>query len=395
MPGEDVLLAAKRVALLLRSAGYEAWLVGGCVRDLLLGRTPKDCDVSTSAKPDEVLAIFPRAMLVGLHFGVVIVQDGREQIEVATYRSDGHYSDGRRPDQVTFETDVRNDLQRRDFTINALLMDPKTEAVIDYVGGRADLEAGLIRAIGEPGLRFREDHLRLMRAVRFAARFGFRIEPRTWEAICAQKEGISRIAVERVKGELARILAEGNAAVGMALLQDCGLLGLILPEAGALEILGRLRSPGFALALASILPQSQAEAVADRLRLSNEERALLVALVSNQWKFAQVLRMSSSSLKRFLRMKDFDQHLELYRAAVSGDQRYETVSRLRESMTGDDLWPARLLTGDDLKQMGVPAGPLFAKIMSALEDAQLEGHISRREEAEALVRAAFSDVSST
>ncbi len=386
---------AKKIAQRLREAGYEAWLVGGCVRDLLLGRTPKDCDVSTSARPDQVQALFPGSLLVGAHFGVVIVREGGELTEVATYRSDGNYSDGRRPDKVTFESDVRKDLERRDFTINAMLLDPVSGKVVDLVGGRRDLEAGLIRAIGEPVVRFREDHLRLMRAVRFAARFGFTIEARTWEAICAECESIGKIAVERVKGELARILTEGNAPCGMGLLRESGLLRIILPEAGSLEILGRLQSPGFELALAAVLLNGDAARAVERLKLSNDERARVLALCEYHSRFDEIGGMRTAVLKRFLRMKDFHQHLELYRAAVAGDSRYESARALLVSMTEEMLWPARLLTGDDLKRMGVKSGPRFAEILTALEDAQLEGRVHGRQDAEAFVRAAISGGSST
>ena len=383
MMRNDVLDLARRVAMRLRENGYQSWLVGGCVRDLLLNREPKDCDVSTSAHPDQIQAMFPGALPVGAHFGVMLVKAGQAQIEVATFRSDGQYSDGRRPDQVVFESDVKQDLLRRDFSINALLMDPATDEIHDFVGGRDDLEARLIRAIGYPRERFREDHLRMMRAVRFAARFGFEIEAGTWEAICAGKQSITRISAERITGELARILTEGGAARGMTMLRDCGLLEVILPGAGPLDILSRLRSPGFELALASVLLDDNRGM--NRLRLSNEVCARVLALIANHSRFGRVHEMTLSERKRFLRMKDFDRHLELYRAAVSADARYEYARRLRESMTDEMLWPRRLLTGDDLKQLGIPPGPRYAKILTELEDAQLEGRIGTRVEAEAFV----------
>ena len=401
MPRNEVLDLARSVAMRLREHGYESWLVGGCVRDLLLRREPKDCDVSTSAHPDRIQSLFPGAMLVGAHFGVVLVKEGPSQVEVATFRSDGHYSDGRRPDRVTFETDVKKDLMRRDFTINALLMDPATSEIHDFMGGRDDLDARLIRAIGNPRERFREDHLRMMRAVRFAARFGFEIEADTWEAIREQKARIAKIAAERITSELARILTEGGAASGMAMLRECGLLDFILPEAGPLDILGRLRSPEFEQALASVLlntlPQTldAALAMVERLRLSNEESTRVLSFIANHRRFGQLGEMSVSERKRFLRMKDFDQQLELYRAAVSGDARYEYVRSLRDSLTDEMLWPRRLLTGDDLKELGVPEGPRFAQLLTALETAQLEGKISMRAEAEALVKEAISGESST
>jgi len=397
MPTSESLRFASEVARQLRAAGFESWLVGGCVRDLQLGRDAKDCDVCTDARPEVIQRLFPGSLLVGAHFGVVIVRHGTVQTEVATYRSDGAYSDGRRPDQVTFETDVKRDLMRRDFTINALLLDPRTEQVLDFVDGRADLQAGLIRAIGEPGERFREDHLRMLRAVRFAARFGFSIEECTWQAMVAQRESIRKVSAERVLGELSRILTEGGAAAGMQMLRDAGLLEIILPEAGTLDVLGRLRAPGFELALASVLLQAgeQVEVCLERLRLSKESAARVAAFVLNHPRFSGLESMPLSVLKRFLRMKDFDQQLELYRATVDGDDRYQRVRALRASMTDEMLWPARLLQGADLKAMGVPADARFSKLLTQIEDAQLEGSVSTRAEAEAMVRATFSGGSST
>jgi hypothetical protein len=383
MPRNESLDLARSVAIRLREYGYESWLVGGCVRDLLLHHEPKDCDVTTSAHPHQILALFSHALMVGAHFGVVLVKEGTAQVEVATFRSDGVYSDGRRPDQVDFEVDVRKDLQRRDFTINALLMDPMTRQIYDFVGGQEDLADRRIRAIGAPRDRFREDHLRMMRAIRFAARFGFEIEPDTWKAIHAERESIARISAERITGELARILTEGGAARGMALLRECGLLDLILPEARGFEVLARLRSPGFELALSSILLDDPGGV--NRLRLSNDERSRVQTYIANHPRFGQLREMSVSGQKRFLRMKDFAAQLELYRAAVSGDARYEYVKELRESMTDEMLWPPRLLTGDDLKELGVPSGPRFAELLNALEDAQLEGRAGTREEAVAFV----------
>jgi len=219
----------------LRGAGHKAWLVGGCVRDLLLGRPPKDFDVATSARPGIVTELFHRSEQVGAHFGVVLVREEAAQVEVATFRSDDIYSDGRRPDRVHFETDPREDVLRRDFTINALLLDPESGDVLDYVGGRADLEQGIVRAIGDPEIRFGEDHLRLLRAVRFAARLRFRIEPATMSAIQRLHALILKVSAERVRDELVRILTEGGARYGFELLDESGLLGDLLPEIAAMK----------------------------------------------------------------------------------------------------------------------------------------------------------------
>ncbi|HBY63097.1 MAG TPA: phosphohydrolase, partial [Solibacterales bacterium] len=223
--------AAVRIAERLRAAGHPAFLVGGCVRDLLLGRVPKDFDLATAARPDQVLALFPGAQAVGAHFGVVLV----EGVEVATFRSDREYRDGRRPESVAFETEPRADAIRRDFTINALLLDPVSGEVLDYVGGRADLERRLVRAIGDPAARFREDHLRLLRAIRFAARLRFTVDPATMEAIRVHRASIHLVSPERVRDELVRILTEGGARYGFELLDQSGLLAEILPEVAAMK----------------------------------------------------------------------------------------------------------------------------------------------------------------
>src|SRR5689334_2920757 len=271
MPTSEQL--AHDVVRRLRSAGYAAWLVGGCVRDLLLGRHPKDFDVATSARPDVVTELFERSEQVGAHIGVVLVREEAAQVEVATFRSDHEYSDGRRPDRVHFETDPRQDVLRRDFTINALLLDPDTGEVLDYAGGRSDLEQRIVRAIGDPEIRFREDHLRLLRAVRFAARLNFRIEPGTMAAMQKMHSLILKVSAERVRDELVRILTEGGARYGFELLDQSGLLADLLPEVAAMKgveqppefhpegdvwvhtllLLDKLRDPTPTLALGALL----------------------------------------------------------------------------------------------------------------------------------------------
>ncbi len=226
---------ARETILRLRAAGHCAYLVGGCVRDLLLGATPKDFDVATDARPDRIMDLFPNSGRVGAHFGVVLVRGGAAQIEVATFRSDLEYSDGRRPEAVHFESDPACDAQRRDFTINGLLLDPETGQVLDFVGGRADLEKRTVRAIGDANARFAEDHLRLLRAVRFAARLDFRIEPDTFEAIRANRASLAKVAAERIREELTRILTEGGARYGFELLDATGLLEIALPEIAAMK----------------------------------------------------------------------------------------------------------------------------------------------------------------
>ncbi len=427
---------AQRVAARLRICGHAAYLVGGCVRDLLLGREPLDYDVATDARPERVLALFPGAQLVGAHFGVALVREQDAEVEVATFRSDHSYLDGRHPSAVEFETDPRQDVLRRDFTINALLLEPASGEVLDFVGGREDLHAGIIRAIGDPEARFGEDHLRMLRAIRFAARLGFRIEPATLEAIRRLREKIRLISAERVRDELVKILTEGAAARGLDLLDESGLLEVILPEVAAMKgvpqppefhpegdvwthvhmMLEEMRNPSVTLALGVLLhdvgkpptlafrerirfdghPERSAEMasrILTRLRFSNEQIHHVAALAAHHLRFKDVTRMRPSTLKRFLRMEHFDEHLELHRLDCASSHRmldnyYFAKSKLEEFST-EQLKPRPLLNGHDLIREGYQPGPLFARMLKAVEDAQLEGEIRTPEEALALVRSRF------
>lgn len=414
---------ARRVSSKLRGSGFQAFLVGGCVRDLLLGRTPKDFDVATDATPDQVLRLFPSSNRVGAHFGVVLVRDGAAQVEVATFRSDHAYTDGRRPGHVVFETNPEQDVLRRDFTINALLMDPETGEVWDYVGGRADLQDRVIRAIGDPELRFREDHLRMLRAVRFAARFEFDIEPQTMAAIQRLHASILRVSAERVRDELVRILTEGHARRGFELLDESGLLSAILPEIAAMKgveqppeyhpegdvwthtlmMLDGLRDPRPALAMGVLLHDvgkpgtfrrapdrirfdghvelgvALAKNILRRLRFSNADCEQAIALVANHMRFMDVPRMKDSTLKRFLRLDRFDEHLELHRLDCANSkgnlETYEFVRQKLEAIPPEQLKPPRLIGGRELIEAGYHPGPRFSAMLQAVEDAQLEGAI--------------------
>jgi poly(A) polymerase len=427
---------AREIAGQLRNHGYQAFLVGGCVRDLVLGRVPKDYDLSTDATPQQVLALFPGSECVGAHFGVVLVRGA----EVATFRSDHSYQDGRHPGEVQFEQDPRQDVLRRDFTINALMLDPldSEQKVIDYTGGMADLAAGIVRAIGDPAARFEEDHLRMLRAVRFAARFGFEIEDRTMAAIQQLHARILRISPERVREELVRILVEGGARRGFELLDVSGLLGDILPEISALKgveqppefhpegdvwthtlmMLDRLQQPTPALALGVLLHdvgkpptfrvadrirfdghvevgEKIARKILTRLRFSNEEAQQVLALVANHMRFKDLQQMRESTLKRFLRMPKFEEHLELHRVdSLSSNGNLSGYDFARERLTALEpaqLRPPRLLTGADLIEAGYQPGPSFAKMLEAAEDAQLESRITSKEEGLALVRVMFGE----
>jgi poly(A) polymerase len=451
--------AAVQIVETLRSSGYEAWLAGGCVRDLLLGREPKDYDVATSATPDVVLEMFPRTFAVGAHFGVVLVasdagagcEDGavaeRCITEVATFRSDGLYSDGRHPDEVRYTKTAREDVQRRDFTINGLLLDPMLvsgsadplrKAVLDYVGGLDDLDAGIVRAIGEPHRRFEEDHLRLLRAVRFAARFGFALEPRTAAAIRALAARIHAVSRERVREELTKMLTEGKARRAFELLDETDLLVQVLPEISRMKgvqqppqfhpegdvwihtlMLLKQLEPGCELTLAwgallhdvgkpptfRVAPDrirfdghvevgvAIGADICRRFRFSNDETRQILSLIENHMRFADAPRMKASTLKRFFRLENFPEHLALHRmdclAAHANLDIYNFVRESFAAMPEESVRPKPLLTGRDLIAAGYTPGPQFKAMLQAVEDAQLEGAIASTEEALALVRTRF------
>ncbi len=429
---------ARRIVASLRSLGHQAYFVGGCVRDLLLKVNPKDYDIATDALPVDVERLFPGTLQVGAHFGVMIVREGDAQVEVATFRSDHNYVDGRHPSEVLFETDPRKDVLRRDFTINALLMDPESGEVLDYVGGREDLADGVIRAIGDPEQRFREDHLRLLRAVRFAARLGFEIESVTEGAMIRLSPLILDVAAERNRDELVRILTEGGARRGFEMLFRTGLLRQLLSEIVALRgveqppeyhpegdvwthtmiMLEGLREPSPTLALGVLLHDVGKPGtfrVADRIRFdghvdlgveltrgimarfrfSNDEARQVEALVSNHMKFMDTTRMKESTLKRFLRLPEMDEHLELHRMDCLSSHgslaNYDFVREKRTEFGAAKIAPARLVTGEDLLAAGYRAGPAFGRVLADVEDAQLEGRVRSKEEGLALARRLLAD----
>lgn len=433
---------ANSICETLRRSGYEALLVGGCVRDLLLGREPADYDVATDATPEQVMTLFPEGVAVGAQFGVILVPRDGLKVEVATFRSDVGYSDGRHPDRVVYSKTAQEDVQRRDFTINGLLMRHDTGEVLDFVGGQADLKAKVIRAIGEPDRRFTEDKLRMMRAVRFAARFEFEIEGETFRAIRRHVGEIHQVSTERLREELTKMLTEGAARRAFELLDQTWLLQQVLPEIGAMK--GVQQPPqyhpegdvwihtllmleglpaGTSLTLAwgvllhdvgkppTFRPASEtgdrirfdghvdvgvrmAEEICRRLRFSNEDTEQILALVNNHMRFKDTESMRASTLKRFVRLPHFDEHLALHRLdCLSSNRRletYEFVQRFIAETPQQQVRPERLLTGDDLQAMGLRPGPVFSRILQALEDAQLEGEIRTREEAENFVRERFS-----
>jgi len=415
---------ADAIIVRLRSSGYQAFLVGGCVRDLLLGNDPKDYDVATDATPAQVLELYPSALQVGAHFGVVLIHG----VEVATFRSDHSYQDGRRPEEVRFETNPKQDALRRDFTINALFLDTTIHEILDFVGGRADLQAGIIRAIGEPEQRFREDYLRMLRGVRFAARLEYRIEPTTAAAIKMMSPLAKNIAAERVRDELVRILVEGSPRRGLELLDELGLLQVLLPEVAGMKgvdqppefhpegdvwthtliMLEGLRNPSPSLALGVLLHDvgkpptyrvaerirfdghveagvAIARQILTRLRFPNDEIRQVEALIDNHMKFKDAPRMKESTLKRFLRLPSFEEHMELHRLDCSSSHNmldnYEFVRAKQTQFGQEQIAPPPLLTGKDLIAAGYSPGPWFSKVLAAVEDAQLEGRVASKEAA--------------
>ena len=429
---------AEKICRTLREAGRQAYLVGGCVRDLVLGREPDDYDVATDATPDRVQELFPSSIGVGAQFGVIIVAEDSAQVEVATFRSDIGYSDGRHPDNVVYASSPREDVLRRDFTINGLLMDPATGEVLDYVGGQEDLRAGIIRAIGEPAQRFTEDKLRMVRAVRFAARFRYGIEGATFAAIRKLAGSVSQVSAERLRDELTKLLTEGAVRRGFELLDEAGLLEAVLPEIARmkgveqppqfhpegdvwihtrlmLEGLARGCSPTLAWGVLlhdvgkppTFAPPAgpgerirfdghveigarMAEEICRRLRFSNDDTAQIAALVANHLRFKDAERMKASTLKKFVRLLRFEEHLELHRldclASHGNLDSYEYVRKFLSETPPEEVRPPRLITGEDLKAMGLQPGPLFRELLGAVEDAQLEGKLRSREEALAFVK---------
>ena len=457
---------ASSITATLRERGHQAFLCGGCVRDLLLGREPADYDVTTDATPEEVMQIFPQTYAVGAQFGVVLVPlppqaqtTGGESrtndlahgfnaatsiggkagvVEVATFRSDVSYSDGRHPDAVRFSKDPREDVQRRDFTINGLLMDPLSGEILDFVEGRKDLEAHLIRTIGEPRQRFAEDKLRMLRAARFAARFGYRIDPPTLTAIREMAALIDQVSHERIRDELSKMLTEGHARGAFLLLDESGLLEQVLPEISAMK--GVEQPPQFhpegdvfvhTLLLLQNLPHpcphtlawgallhdvgkpptfrvapdrirfdghvevgvKMGEAICRRLRFSNDDTDQVLALIENHMRFGHVMQMKESTLKKFLRMPGFEEHLDLHRMDCQASHRimsaYEFVQEKLASIPPEKMRPAPLVTGDDLIAAGYLPGPHFKEILAAVEDGQLEGRLQSKANAMQFVAREF------
>jgi poly(A) polymerase len=425
----------------LQRAGFEALLVGGCVRDILLQRVPADYDVATDATPDQVLQLFPHGVTVGAQFGVILVPQDGMKVEVATFRSEIGYADGRHPDRVIYSRSPEEDVQRRDFTINGLLMRHATGEVLDYVNGRADLQAGIIRAIGEPDRRFAEDKLRMLRTMRFAARFGYEIEPETFRAVRRHAPEVRQVSSERIREELTRILTEGRARAGFELLDLCWLLPIVLPQICALkgvaqppqyhpegdvwihtmmmlEGLPAGCSPTLAWGVllhdvgkpATFRPAKEtgdrirfdghvdvgmaiARKLLGELRFSNDDAEQILALVEHHMRFKDVGRMKPATLKRFVRLPRFEEHMALHRLDCLSSNRnlqaYEFVEEFIRRTPPEVVRPAKLLTGNDLLEMGYVPGPQLGRILGAVEEAQLDGELQDRKQALSFVERHF------
>jgi poly(A) polymerase len=421
---------AREVAARLRESGHVAYFAGGCVRDMVRGLAPKDYDIVTDARPEAVQKLFPRTYAVGAHFGVIIVLENGFQFEVATFRSDDAYIDGRHPSAVHFSS-PEEDAQRRDFTINGMFYDPVAEKVIDLVGGCADIDAKLVRAIGDPARRFAEDRLRMLRAVRFATVLDYQIDKKTWDALVANASSINQISAERIREELVSIFVSPNRVRGWDLLDSSGLMAAILPELEAMK--GVLQPEQFhpegdvfvhTRLMLQLLPDNvsvplvfavlfhdvakpvtatvdktgrirfndhdrigaqMTEAIMRRLRFSGAEIEATVEMVRQHMVFKDVPNMRVAKLKRFMARPTFDDELELHRVDCESSHRmldnYEFLLRRREEFANEPIIPPPLVRGDDLIAFGLKPGPKFGEILEAVQTRQLEGTLRTRDEA--------------
>lgn len=433
----DLERGSGRVAFLiarkLREAGHSAFFAGGCVRDFLMGIEPADFDIATSAHPDQIEGLFPRTVPVGKQFGVILVLEDGVKTEVATFRRDESYGDGRHPDSVSF-TDAAQDARRRDFTVNGLFYDPFESKTIDYVDGVTDIRARMIRAIGEPGVRFEEDKLRLLRAVRFASTLDFQIEHQTWRALVQKAVAIRQVSAERIREELVKIFTRPHAGRGFELLFESGLMAEILPELSALKGVGQppafhpegdvfrhtrlmldlLKNPSAVLAFSVLFhdigkPQTycvrdgritfyehaglgaaMAEKIMRRLRFSNGEIENVKACVENHMRFGDVQRMRAGKLKQLIVRPTFGDELELHRIDCMASHgmldNYHFLIDQVKRYAQEDLKPKRLVNGYDLMDLGMKAGPAMKTVLEEVYELQLEGTVKTKDEALEAVR---------
>jgi len=421
---------AREIAARLRENGHIAYFAGGCVRDMVRGLTAKDYDIATDARPEAVQRLFPRTHAVGAHFGVILVVENDFQFEVATFRSDEAYINGRHPTSVRFSS-PEEDAKRRDFTINGMFYDPVAEEVIDFVGGRADIAAKLVRAIGDPAQRFAEDRLRMLRAVRFATVLDYKIDSQTWDALVANASSINQISAERIRDELVRVFLSPNRVRGWDLLDSSGLMRAILPELDRMK--GVLQPEQFhpegdvfqhTRLMLQFLPETvsvplvfavlfhdvakpvtatvdktgrirfnehdrigaeMTDAIMRRLRFSGAEIEAAVEMVRQHMVFKDVPRMRTAKLKRFMARLTFNDELELHRVDCESSHRmldnYEFLLRKREEFASEPIIPPPLVRGDDLITLGLKPSPKFGEILEAVETQQLEGRLKTRAEA--------------
>ena len=412
----------------LTKAGFVAYFAGGCVRDLVMKQNATDYDIATTASPDQVIRLFDKTVAVGKQFGVMIVVMGEHQFEIATFRREGPYLDGRHPEAVSF-TSPEEDAKRRDFTVNGLFLNPLTEEIIDYVEGKKDIEAKLIRTIGNPEERFEEDHLRMLRAIRFAANLGFAIESRTWDTIKRLGHKIHSVSQERVRDELVKMFTRSNAGLGLQLLSESGLLAQILPEIEVMKgvqqppeyhpegdvfihtkmLMDQLGHPSVVLAFGALLHDvgkpntfsneggkihfynhphigvQIAEKLLTRLRFSNREIADILSCVENHMKFANVKEMRIGKLKQFVARENFGTELDLHKIdCLASHGKLELYHFLKEKVDEfkkEELRPKPILNGHDVMALGIQAGPIMKEILEEVYSLQLEKNFESKEDA--------------
>lgn len=404
-PRRSMRDAALEVVRMLQNANHVAYWAGGCVRDMLLGREPHDFDIATSAKPEDVATLFRKTRLVGVQFGVVLVRVAGHSLEVATFRTDHDYEDGRRPTGVTFST-PEEDAKRRDFTINGMFFDPVADKVHDYVQGQPDLKAGVIRAIGVPADRFAEDHLRVLRAIKFASRFGFKIEPATWEAMQQSAKDLKRISPERIRMELESMLSRPGRTGAAQMLADCGALDHLWTGSWALHsIMPRITtalaalpdSATFEQSLATLLVGYQSKLAVQacrNLRSSNETTDRVAWLVSHQHALDDPEALTLADLKLLMADPGFaelvDYAAALHRADAKPAALLDTIRHRAAAIPQEGIVPTPFVNGDDLERLGVAKGPIYRKVLDAVYYAQLNGDLTTREAALALAQSLAS-----
>jgi len=438
---DDHFQMAKAIVGQLKSAGFKAFLVGGCVRDIAMGIPPQEYDIATGATPQDVMKIFPSTVPVGISFGVVLVLEGNNKFEVASFRKEEKYTDGRHPDRVVYSTDEKEDVMRRDFTINGMLYEPFEETVIDLIGGLDDIKRRVIKTIGKPDDRFKEDKLRMLRAIRFGAGLDFVIEQDTFLSIKSLAPLISQVSKERIRDEIIKIITQSHPGNGLRLLRESKLLRYILPEVEKMngvpqppefhpegdvfnhtciildklyEITGGDNSPELAMgALLHDIGKPDTYTVTDRIRFNGHDRIgarmaknickdlkfskkqieIITSLVKEHLKFKDVFKMREATIKRFLGMSNFDDHFKLHLAdclaSHGSTEAYDFIVKKLKDYKKEELKPKPLLNGYDLIDMGYPRGPLYSKILGSLEEAQLEGTVTNREDAKSFILKEF------